>query len=202
MMQFTFNRNNPTNENNLYRMHFGKTQRQSLNQLTKSVPTKNEVVVSEVKEEKKMTWGEPIWFLFHTLAQKVKPDSFPIVRTELLNTIYSICANLPCPICTNHAVEYMNKINFNTIQNKEDLIKMLFIFHNEVNKRKNVPLFDYDEVEKKYSLAVTTNIIHNFFYKYDVKSKNLRMLANDFQKKKLISKLKVWFSANIQHFEK
>jgi hypothetical protein len=149
-----------------------------------------------------MTWGEPIWFLFHTLAQKVKPESFPIVRVDLLNNIFAICANLPCPICTNHAVEYMNKINFNTIQSKEDLIKILFIFHNEVNKRKNQPIFSYDEVEKKYSLAVTIKIIHNFFYNYDVKSKNVRMLANDFQKKKLIMNLKVWLSANIQHFEK
>jgi len=201
MMQFTFNRNNQTNENNLYRMNFGKTPRQSLNQLTKSVPIKKEIVISELKEEKKMTWGEPIWFLFHTLAQKVKPDSFPIVRTELLNNIFAICANLPCPICTNHAVEYLNKINFNTIQTKEDLIKMLFIFHNEVNARKKVPLFDYDEVGKKYSSAVTTNIIYNFFNNYDVKSRNIRMLANEFQKKKLILNMKVWFSANIQHFE-
>jgi hypothetical protein len=202
MMQFTFNRNNPNNENNLSRMHFGKTQRQSLNQLTKSVHIIKEIVISEPKEEKKMTWGEPIWFFFHTLAQKVKQDSFPVVRTELLNIISSICANLPCPICTKHAIEYMNKINFNTIQTKEDLVKMLFIFHNEVNKRKNIPLFNYDEVEKKYSSAVTINIIHNFFYNYDVKSRNVRMLANDFSKKKTISNMKVWVSANIQHFEK
>jgi hypothetical protein len=79
---------------------------------------------------------------------------------------------------------------------------MLFIFHNEVNSRKNQPIFSYDDVEKKYSLAVTMNIIHNFFYNYDVKSKNVRMLANDFQKKQLIMNLKVWFSANIQNFEK
>jgi hypothetical protein len=201
-MQFTFNRNNSDNQNNFSRMYFGKTQRHNLNQITKSVPLQNEVIKNNPKEETKMTWGEPIWFLFHTLAQKVKPESFSIVRVELLNNIFSICANLPCPVCTNHAIEYLNKINFNTIQTKEDVIKMLFIFHNEINKRKNIPLFNYDDVEKKYSLAVTMNIIYNFFYNYDVKSKNMRMLANDFQKKKLIFNLKVWFSANIQHFEK
>lgn len=201
-MQFTFNRNNPNNENNFPKMYFGKTQRASLNQITKSVSLQKEVNIIEQKKEKKMTWGEPIWFLFHTLAQKVKPESFPIVRAELLNNIFAICANLPCPLCTNHAVEYMNKINFNTIQTKEDLIRMLFTFHNEVNARKNLPIFHYDEVEKKYSLALTTNIIHHFFNNYDVKSRNVRMLANDFQKNKIVSNLKVWFSVNIQHFEK
>lgn len=202
MMQFTFNINITNNQNNLSTMYFGKTQRQSLNQLTKSVPLQKEIKISELKEEIKMTWGEPIWFFFHTLAQKIKPESFSIIRVEILDNIFAICANLPCPICTNHAVEYMNKINFNTIQTKEDLIKMLFTFHNEVNKRKNIPLFNYNEVEKKYSLAITTNIIYNFFNNYDVKSKNMRMLANDFQKKKIIMNLKIWLSANIQHFEK
>jgi hypothetical protein len=148
-MQFTFNRNKSDNQNNLSTMYFGKTQRHNLNQITKSVPLQNEVIKNNPKEETKMTWGEPIWFLFHTLAQKVKPESFSIVRVELLNNIFSICANLPCPVCTNHAIEYLNKINFNTIQTKEDVIKMLFIFHNEINKRKNIPLFNYDDVEKK-----------------------------------------------------
>jgi len=201
MMQFTFNGNTLNNQNNLSQMYFGKTSRQSLNQLTKSAPLPKDISVPAAKEEKKMMWGEPIWFLFHTLAQKVKDESFPLVRAELLNNIYAICANLPCPVCTNHAVEYMNKINFNAIKTKDDLIKMLFVFHNEVNKRKGLPLFDYTEVETKYSRAITVKIIQNFFNNYDVKSKNVRMLANEFHKKKLVANLKVWFSTYIEHFD-
>jgi hypothetical protein len=198
MMQFTFNGNN---QNNLSQMYFGKTQRQSLNQLTKSVPVVKDVSPSAQKEEKKMTWGEPIWFLFHTLAQKVKDESFHIVRSDLLNNIYAICSNLPCPVCTNHAIEYLNKTNFNNIRTKDDLIKMLFIFHNEVNKRKSMEAFNYEDVEGKYSSAITMRILQNFFLNYDVKSKNMRLLANDFHKKKLIANLKVWLTSNLQYFD-
>jgi hypothetical protein len=29
----------------------------------------------------KLRWGPPVWNLFHTLAEKVKPEYFPIVKT-------------------------------------------------------------------------------------------------------------------------
>lgn len=198
MMQFTFN--NMNSSNNMIKMQFGKTDRQNLNQLTKAVYPSTDVVISN-QEEKKMAWGEPIWFLFHTLAQKVKDDSFAVVRVELLNYIFAICANLPCPVCSNHAIEYLNKINFNTITSKNQLIKTIYAFHNDVNKRKNVPLFNYDDVESKYSKAITINIIQYFMSKYETKNINVRMLANEFHKKKLVADLKTWFNANIQYFD-
>jgi hypothetical protein len=198
MMQFTYN-NNIFIQNRPIIIGNGKSDRQNLNQLTKSVTVQKEILIKP--NENKMTWGEPIWFLFHTLAQKVKEESFPIIRLELLNSIYSICSNLPCPICTNHAVEYLDKINFNTINSKDQMIQMLYLFHNEVNKRKNLDLFNFDDLKTKYSKAITINIIQNFMIHYDVKSKNMRMIANDFHKKRLVSNLKAWFNANIIHFE-
>ena len=45
----------------------------------------------------KVKWGEPTWYLFHTLAEKINDESFPTIREELLNVFYSICSNLPCP---------------------------------------------------------------------------------------------------------
>jgi len=90
---------------------------------------------------KKMRWGEPTWFLFHTLAHKIKDEFFHEKKMEILNTISLICANLPCPNCANHATEYMKNINFYAIQTKQDLKNMLFQFHNVVNQRKGVPVF-------------------------------------------------------------
>ena len=123
----------------------------------------------EEKSEKKMKWGEPTWFLFHTLAQKIKDDHFLFIRRDLLNIIYSICTNLPCPICSKHAMDYLNGINFNAIQTKQQLKDALFIFHNVVNKRKNFPLFDYNQLVEKYSKANTQNIIQNFSIYYSEK---------------------------------
>ena len=123
---------------------------------------KEKIVVSSEPEPKKMKWGEPTWFLFHTLAYKVKDEYFQKLRVELMDIIYSICANLPCPMCSGHAVDYLKSNNYYMIRSKQDLINMLFKFHNEVNKKKGFSIFPYEELEAKYSSAVTKNIIFNF----------------------------------------
>ena len=208
MMQFTYNNNNNNNNNENLRSqnmlaNYGKTQRQSLTQLTKSVPIQTiqpQTVNANSTQDIKMTWGPPIWFLFHTLAEKIRVESFYLIKTSLLNNIYSICSNLPCPICTNHAIDYLNKINFNNIQSKEELIKMLYTFHNEVNKRKKLELFSYNEVETKYKTAITKNVIVYFMLNYEKKTKNVRMPSNEFHRKNLIIILKKWFNENMHHF--
>jgi Erv1 / Alr family len=202
MMQFTFiNNRNQQQGPAAIPMYYGKTQRQSLSQITKAVPVVVQSTEPEVKTENKMKWGEPIWFLFHTLAQKVKPEAFPYVRVELLNNIYAICANLPCPVCANHATEYLNKRNFNTIHTKDELIRVMYAFHNDVNQRKNMAMFDFADVEDKYNAAVTVNIIQYFMSVFEKKSNNVKNPTQDFNKKNLIAALKKWFNNNIQNFE-
>jgi hypothetical protein len=201
MMRFTYNNQNSHNQSSFN--NYGKTGRQSLNQITKSVPVtvqpqNNNTVIATTNN---MPWGKPIWFLFHTLAQKVKSESFPIVREGLLNIIYSICANLPCPVCSNHAVEYFNKINFNNIKSKEELIQTLYVFHNEVNKKKKFDMFSFTDLEKKYGSAVTKNIILHFMYNFEKKNYNAKTMHNEFHKKNLINTLKVWLNDNFIHFD-
>ena len=82
-----------------------------------------------------MRWGAPTWYMFHTLAEKVKEDCFGALRRELLNVIFTICANLPCPDCASHASEYMRGINFNAIKTKQNLKDLFFNFHNVVNEK-------------------------------------------------------------------
>jgi hypothetical protein len=200
MMQFTFN--NQPNQNRTMLMNYGKTQRKSLAQLTKSLPIEQlPQQTTTASVEPKMTWGPPIWFLFHTLAHKVKDDSFPIIREGLLKNIYSICSNLPCPVCTNHAMEYLNKINFNNIRSKDELIKMLYVFHNDVNKRKKMDLFPYSDVYDKYKTAVTKNIVQYFMAQYEKKTLNVKMPSSEFHRKNLILILKRWFNDNLHHFD-
>ena len=150
---------------------------------------------------KPMKWGQPIWFLFHTLSHKVKEDAFLKIRVELLNHLYNICNNLPCPTCASHAVEYLNGVNFNSIQRKEDLKRLFFSFHNAVNERKGFALFPYTELNTKYENAVTKNIIYYFIMAYQDKHKSVHMIANDMYRARQIVILKEWFNANIQHFD-
>jgi len=149
----------------------------------------------------KIRWGPPTWFLFHTLAHKIKEEHFSKLKNELLANIVTICRNLPCPKCADHASDYMSKINIGTIQNKEDLKNMLFKFHNDVNLRTGAPLFEYNQLYDKYNSAVTINIVQNFFVFFKDKSFNVTAIANSMHRERLTVALKGWFHTNIQYFD-
>lgn len=155
---------------------------------------------AEASKKKPMKWGQPTWFLFHTLAEKVKDEHFAQIRKELLDVIYTICVNLPCPTCAVHATQHMNGINYSTIQTKQQLKDMLFAFHNTVNGRKQFPQFDYTELDAKYSAANTVLIIQNFMSHFEDKHASIHMIANDMHRGRIAKILKKWFNENIQYF--
>jgi hypothetical protein len=150
---------------------------------------------------KKPKWGSATWFLFHTLAEKLKEDAPPNVLSNLFKIIILICNNLPCPTCTKHATDYMKKINPNSIRTKSDLKALLFIFHNEVNKRKNYAIFEGGQLEDKYSSANTKNIIYHFFEHYKNKDFNINMITNNMHREQTAKTVKYWLIQNIQYFE-
>jgi hypothetical protein len=157
-------------------------------------------VVEDTNKPKKMKWGEPTWFLFHSLAEKIKEEHFNTVKNELVNTIYVICKNLPCPMCATHATQFMNSVNFSTIQNKNDLINLLWRFHNEVNIKKNVPIFPHEQLQEKYSRANLVNIIQLFMYHFKDRHATLKMIADDMYRQKIATKIQDWFRQNLQYF--
>lgn len=172
-----------------------------------SVPIKSQTIsqvrmVNEnaVKSSATMTWGKPTWYFFHTLAEKIKPEEFYNVRSDLLDIIYSICVNLPCPDCSNHAKTYLDEINFNTIQTREDLKMMLFVFHNSVNKRKGYDVFTVDQLNELYGSANTSNIINNFLTTYLKKNTSPRMMANELFRRRIINKAREWLNSNSNIF--
>jgi hypothetical protein len=150
--------------------------------------------------QKPMKWGQPVWFFFHTVAEKIKDECFHIVKNDLLNIVYTICSNLPCPTCASHATEYLNKINFNAIQNVDQLKDLFFVFHNSVNVRKNFPVFLRKDLDEKYSKANTINIIQNFFNTFLYKNSNMHMIANNMHRIRTVNFIKEWFNNNIQYF--
>ena len=161
---------------------------------------KKTIDLTTMETKKKMSWGQPTWLFFHTLAEKVKDESFPIVYKELLNTIYSICVNLPCPECAGHAKTYLDSNRFLAITSKQQLKQFLFQFHNVANEKKNTPLMKPDELDVKYSLANTKNIILLFFAIFEKKNNSIRLLADDIHRKRLTSSMKEWMNMNIGHF--
>lgn len=157
-------------------------------------------VTNEQINEKKMKWGPPVWYFFHTMAEKVKPEEFPSIRGDILNNIVLICKNLPCPNCASHATDYMSKINLNSIQTRDDLKALLFTFHNTVNLKKGYVLFTRQQLDDKYSTAVTINIFNNFLLHFQDKHKSLRMISDDMYRQRISANLRDWFIANINKF--
>jgi hypothetical protein len=153
-----------------------------------------------IRGAKPMKWGEPTWFLFHTLAQKIRDDSFPTMRIEVLNICFLICRNLPCPSCADHATKYMQNINFSRIQTKQQLIDLFYEFHNAVNSRKGMPLFNRFDLEQKYAAANTIEIIRNFLEHYADKSRSVRNISHDFFRQRAVGQVQTWLKTNLQHF--
>jgi hypothetical protein len=149
---------------------------------------------------KKMSWGEPTWNLLHVLAEKVKDEHFPAIRSELLEVIYAICSNLPCPDCATHASMYLNDIRYKQIQTKEQLKHMLWAFHNMVNTKKGFPQFPREQLETKYAAYPFIPTLHAFMVKFQDKHRSIRMIADDFHRSKIADKLKKWFNERISSF--
>lgn len=152
----------------------------------------------------KSVWGPCVWYLFHTLAYKVVPDDLPAIKTELLQYIQRICANLPCPECTQHATQYMNQNvrKISAIQTKEQLQYFLIDFHNTVNARKGKPAFTYEQAEEKYKHAKTSEVVQYFFKIYGDKNNggNLKLFTNGFHKQILLSDFSAWMIHNYGRF--
>jgi hypothetical protein len=170
----------------------GRTQQQALVHQTMQEP---------ILPKNEMKWGAPTWFLLHTLSVKIKENEFQRIRTELLNNIYGICVNLPCPDCSNHAKTYLDNVNFNTIQTKAHLIMLLYKFHNDVNKMKGYSQFPFEQLHEKYSLAITNNIIRNFMAHFSDRNRSKKLLATDLSRANLCNVLKNWFNMNIHAFD-
>jgi hypothetical protein len=157
-------------------------------------------LVQNTSQSKQMIWGEPTWFLFHTLAEKVRDDRFDQIKNGLFSHIVAICGILPCPICAQHASEYMRRVQINAIRNKKDLKDLLFNFHNEVNSRKGFSLFSRDDLDEKYSKANTANIIKYFMAVIQKKSNNVTAIATDMYKMRIVNLFKSWLNTNIENF--
>lgn len=162
-------------------------------------PPKPQVMVVE-NSTPKMRWGRPIWTFFHVTAEKIKPEFFGIVIREYLNYIVLICNILPCPICSQHASEYMRSINLNNIKTKDDLINLFFNFHNVVNVRKGYPVLAKNSIPA-YNQLNTVSVIQQFMVAFEDKSRSMKLMADDIARARIVGKLKFWINVNIQYFD-
>ena len=145
-------------------------------------------------------WGPPTWLLFHCMAEKINAEKFSEMKPMLILFIKRICANLPCPDCSLHATAFMSKVNFTYIKTKTDFIHLMYVFHNIVNRRKKKPLFNVGNL----SIYSTVNLIDAFngFISVFQTRNNMKLLADNFQRRIIIKEFKSWIFNNLNNFDK
>lgn len=143
-------------------------------------------------------WGPPTWNFIHTLAEKINDESFNRIGPSVINIIIKICANLPCPECSQHAKEFWAKVKINNIKNKNDLINLLYVFHNTVNKRKQLPPFKYQDLQYYKSKQIIET--YNQFSKIFNTKGNMKLLNESFHRNVMMTSLRTWIMTNLGYF--
>ena len=144
------------------------------------------------------TWGPPTWVFMHTLAEKIKEESFPVIGHQLILILMQICNNLPCPECASHAKNFWSKVKTDNIKNKIDLINLLFVFHNMVNKRKRLPPFKYESLQYYQSKNVIDT--YNLFSKNFNTKGNMNLITESFHRNIMMLSLRKWIMSSLIHF--
>lgn len=143
------------------------------------------------------SWGKATWYLFHSLAKKIKPEKFKEKKRELWNMIMIICKNLPCPDCREHASELLKTVKVEYILSDVVVLQNFFYtFHNIVNERKGYKILEFEECNKIYEKAILKNIIKNFIYHFSKNTNNTKTLLDDFHRKKAIKTFMQWYRLN------
>lgn len=144
-------------------------------------------------------WGNTIWFLFHGLSHKLKPEHENI-SIYLRDMYYNICNNLPCSICSTHAMNTIKQYQMSRIKTKNDLQDFCWHLHNEVNKKLNKPIFSKKERDTLYEKINTKQIIQNFIYIMNYNYRTEKGMMGSMYRKLLLDKYKKFLVENLDKF--
>ena len=111
----------------------------------------------------KEEWGNACWYLIHGLCFKLKNDDTRLIN-ELMNKLYNVCINLPCPDCSEHAKETFSSAKKNGVKitNKVELQMFWWKFHNLVNMRTNKQYMSFEDAKSKYEKIRLYHAVNNF----------------------------------------
>lgn len=142
-------------------------------------------------------WAQPTWYFFHTFAEKINKKFYESNQGMCFNIIRQICFNLPCPECRKHATNYISKISLHSVKTKEDLIFILFTFHNDVNRRLGKRLFTWDELNM-YKRAKTISIFKLFLNRFGISFAGRRFTA--WTRNRITGDLQNWLAKYWKYF--
>lgn len=143
-------------------------------------------------------WGTSTWKFFHTLAEKLDTNAPREIVFSLFQLFVQICKYLPCPSCAEHAYKTLRGVKLYQCSTKEQLVNTMYLFHNMVNARRGVALFNYANMSQ-YKTQNISLVINEFIQKYQTKG-NMQLIAESFQREIIVRSVIQWIRNNIQHF--
>jgi hypothetical protein len=113
-------------------------------------------------------WGPPTWSLIHTLietAQKTNFINFNNFKIQLFNIIKNICIFSSCPTASHNSKIFFEKTDLNKLNNINDFKILLYIFHNFINSKRRVQLFNYNDMNiyENINIKLAYNNFINIF---------------------------------------
>ena len=147
-------------------------------------------------------WGPATWYLLHCMVLKIDDTIHRPILEELKNMVYIVISNLPCPMCSNHAVSYFNSHQYNRITTLEQLRFFIYSFHEDVNKRLNKPsVMTYAEHVVFYQAFHLSSVIKNVIHIYEnMNNTNITMMMYSFHRKRMVTDLDQYFKKNASYY--
>ena len=145
----------------------------------------------------KSVWGPPTWQLLHCMVIKAK-DIMTLSQINDLKTIIErVVSNLPCPLCSGHALAFFKKNHFQRVNTLDKLRYFLFDFHNNVNKRLEKTLITYEEHHLLYKNMNLEIVLRNMLHVYqNMNNTNVTMMLYSFHRTSIIRDLNRYFMEN------
>lgn len=144
-----------------------------------------------------VSWGSSVWIFFHTLVAKIKPQHFLEHREKLVDIIIQVCANLPCPECTAHASDFLRTVRFQNVGRKEDLVEIMHVFHNQVNKNLGKPEFKRTDAHDNNDMGV---VVAAFIKAYNARVPSA-LMAHAFNRRNMCNRIHSFLAANKSAFD-
>ena len=131
----------------------------------------------------KQLWGPAIWYFFHGIAEKINPDKFEDHKQNLFKILNIVCSNLPCPNCSEHALQEIKKINVANVTSRDAYKELILGLHNRVNIRLKKTQFTRQQLDEKYKNINLKGVMHNFNIAYNKSYYNEKTLQNTLMKR-------------------
>lgn len=145
-------------------------------------------------------WTHATWNLLHCLPEKIKQEEFPHMKNDLIHYIKGICFRLPCPECAHHASMFMNNIKISNVNTPDDLKNIIFIFHNNVNKRTKKKIFE-KSVLIQYKSLKFNEVINKFIDAFINSTRgNFQFMSESYNRKQFTNTFIVYMKQNIHRF--